>query len=53
MKKASDTVFSLSLMGLVGETDKEINSTMSGIGARTAVIICPEDEEEGHVTCPE
>lgn len=44
---------SLSLMGLVEETDKEISGTMPGLGARTAGIICPGDEEEAHVTCPE
>lgn len=33
-------------MGLVGETDKEINSTMSGIGAHAAGIICPEAEKK-------
>lgn len=38
--------FFLSLTGLVGETDKEINSTMSGIGARAAGIICPEAEKK-------
>ena len=59
MKKALDTVFlgffpvSLSLKGLVEETVKEISSTMPGVGARTAGIICPGDEEEAHVTCPE
>ena len=44
---------SLCLMGLVEEIDKEISSTMPGIGAYTVGIICPGDEEEAHVTCPE
>ena len=45
--------FHLSLRGLVEDTDKEISSTMPGLGARTVGIICPGDEEEAHVTCPE
>lgn len=35
--------FVLSLTGLVGETDKEMNGTAPGIGAHTEALPCPGD----------
>lgn len=40
-KKAYDTFFFFSLMGLLGETDKEISNTMPVLMAHTAHVICP------------